>query len=201
MWYRSILLLGICLSAPALYGQQPDTATIVRPYDLPSEEEGAVILPEAAESAWPVPKKALMWAIIPGGGQMYNRRWWKVPLVVGGFYVLYRTLDYNQDLYRRLRTAYELKLDNQEHEFSQTGIDNVATLRNLRDRYDKSTQMSYVFMVLGYALQGIEAYVDAHLRQFDIDDDLSFRLKPVLGTSPLGQQPVMGIGLIIPLNK
>ncbi|MCB0631713.1 MAG: DUF5683 domain-containing protein [Saprospiraceae bacterium] len=152
------------------------------------------------ESSWPVPKKALMWSIIPSGGQIYNRRWWKVPLVVGGFYALYRTIDYNTDLYSRLKTAYLLKLDDQPHEFSGTSIDNASTLRNLRDRYDKNTQMSYVFLVLGYALQGVEAYVDAHLRQFDIDDDLSMRLKPTIDILPVSGQPVPGIGLVIPIR-
>lgn len=199
MYYRLLFTAALLLICAGLYGQQPDTATIIRPYDIPTDVEGAVIVPEKV-SDWPVPKKALMWAIIPGGGQVYNRRWWKVPLVAGGFYALYRNVDYNQDLYRRLRTAYELKLKNEEHEFSQTGIDNVTTLRNLRDRYDKNTQLGYVFMVLGYALQGIEAYVDAHLRQFDIDDDLSFRFKPVLESTPIAAHPVLGLGVVIPIK-
>jgi hypothetical protein len=193
----SIAVLLLLLSQ-SLQGQ--DTTTVVTP-DISTDS----LLQEAdkaieQESKWPVPKKALLWSIIPGGGQVYNRDWWKVPLVAGGFYALYRTIDYNTDIYRRLQNAYLLKLDDQEHEFSGSSIDNVSTLRNLRDRYDKSTQMSYVFLILGYALQGVEAYVDAHLRQFDIDDDLSMRLKPTLDILPVSGQAVMGIGVVIPIK-
>lgn len=176
-----------------------DTTSLVTPASdslLTAVEEALI----QEESTWPVPKKALLWSIIPSGGQVYNRRWWKVPLVVGGFYALYRTIDYNTDLYNRLKTAYQLKLENEEHEFTGTSIDNASTLRNLRDRYDKSTQMSYVFLVLGYALQGVEAYVDAHLRQFDINDDLSMRLKPTMDILPVSGQPIIGVGLVVPLK-
>lgn len=191
------ILLFSCFG-PGLFAQ--DT-TLVAPISgndslLTAVEEAIV----KEESTWPVPKRALLWSIIPSGGQIYNRRWWKVPLVVGGFYALYRTIDYNTDLYTRLKTAYLLKLDDQPHEFTGTSIDNASTLRNLRDRYDKNTQMSYVFLLLGYTLQGVEAYVDAHLRQFDIDDDLSMRLKPTMDLLPITGQPVVGIGIVIPLK-
>ncbi|WP_170110441.1 DUF5683 domain-containing protein [Flavilitoribacter nigricans] len=199
MLYRIFSVTLLCfLLSQSVSGQ--DTTTIVRPDT--STDSLLVEADKAIEknSNWPVPKKALLWSIIPSGGQVYNRDWWKVPLVAGGFYALYRTIDYNTDLYRRLQDAYLLKLDNKEHEFTGTSIDNVRTLRNLRDRYDKNTQMSYVFLLLGYALQGIEAYVDAHLRQFDIDDDLSFRLKPTLEMLPVSGQAVMGVGVVIPIK-
>lgn len=198
MLYRifSISLLCLLLSQGAA-GQ--DT-TAVNPTIDNDSLLTAVDAAIEQESEWPVPKKALLWSIIPGGGQVYNRDWWKVPLVAGGFYALYRTIDYNTDLYQRLRDAYLLKLDDKEHEFTGTGVDNVSTLRNLRDRYDKNTQMSYVFLLIGYTLQGVEAYVDAHLRQFDIDDDLSLRLKPTLDMLPISGQPVMGVGLVIPIR-
>lgn len=197
MHYRIFFLALWCFCLSNLLSGQDTTA--VQPVGKDSLLT-AVDKAIKKESAWPVPKKALLWAIIPSGGQIYNRRWWKVPLVVGGFYALYRTIEYNTDLYTRLKTAYLLKLDDQPHEFSGTGIDNANTLRNLRDRYDKNTQMSYVFLIMGYALQGIEAYVDAHLRNFDIDDDLSLRLKPTLDMLPISGQPVLGVGVVIPLR-
>lgn len=199
MLYRVFSISLFCLVfAASLRGQ--DTTTVVTPNtateDLLQEADKAI----KKNSSWPVPKRALLWSIIPGGGQVYNRDWWKVPLVAGGFYALYRTIDYNTDIYRRLQDAYLLKLEDMDHEFSGTSIDNITTLRNLRDRYDKNTQMSYVFLILGYALQGVEAYVDAHLRQFDIDDDLSFRLKPTLDILPISGQAVMGFGVVIPIK-
>lgn len=109
-------------------------------------------------------------------------------------------VDYNQSLYRRLRDALNLKRQGEEHEFTGTTLDNLSTLRSLRDSYDKNTQTAYVGIVLVYTLQAMEAFVDAHLKGFDVNDDLSLRVKPnVEFIAPLGQ-PVMGIGVSIPLN-
>lgn len=147
------------------------------------------------KGTYPVPKKAALFAIIPGGGQIYNKRWWKLPFVYGAFGGLVYSIDYNQSRYRRLRDALELERMDMEHEFSGTGIDNEQTLRSLRDEFDKNTQLSYIGLVFVYLLQSMEAYVDAHLKNFDVSDDLELKIKPQMEmTSALGQ-PVIGIGL------
>ena len=149
----------------------------------------------------PKPNRTLLWSLLPAGGQIYNRRWWKVPLVYGAFVGLGIAIDYNQNLYRDLRDAYLLALNDEPHQFSGTTIDSPNALRNLRDSFDKNTQTAYVGLVLLYALQSIEAYVDSHLRSFDVDDDLSFKIKPSVDVNGLTGQPVMGIGISIPLGR
>ena len=114
---------------------------------------------------------------------------------VGG--VVY-AIDYNTGQYRRLRNALNLKRDGKEHEFSNTGIDNEQSLRNLRDQFDKNRQLSYVGLVVVHALQAVEAFVDAHLQNFDSDEDLSLRIRPDFQVTPFGQ-PSLGIGLRIPV--
>ncbi|MBK8705898.1 MAG: hypothetical protein IPN33_21660 [Saprospiraceae bacterium] len=151
-------------------------------------------LPPAKDTSlaakWPVPRKALLWSIAPGGGQIYNKRWWKLPLVYGAFAGIVYSIDYNQGRYRRLKTALALKLDGLDHEWTGTTLDNARTLRILRDKYDKNTQLSYVGIVLVYALQGIEAFTDAHLRNFDIGDDLSMRIQPAPAIHQLSGAPL-----------
>ncbi|NRB52212.1 MAG: hypothetical protein HRU41_31350 [Saprospiraceae bacterium] len=149
----------------------------------------------------PKPNRTLLWSLLPAGGQIYNRRWWKVPLVYGAFVGLGIAIDYNQNLYRDLRDAYLLALNDEPHQFSGTTIDSPNALRNLRDSFDKNTQTAYVGLVLLYALQSMEAYVDSHLRSFDVDDDLSFKIKPSVDVNGLTGQPVMGIGISIPLGR
>lgn len=149
---------------------------------------------------WPVPRKALLWSIAPGGGQIYNRRWWKLPLVYGAFAGIAYSIDYNQGRYRRLKTAYSRKLDGLDHEWTGTVLDNTRTLRILRDKYDKNTQLSYVGIVLVYALQGIEAFTDAHLRNFDISDDLSMRIQPSPASHQLSGAPIPGLSIRLQLN-
>lgn len=151
---------------------------------------------------YPNPKKALIIGlVVPGGGQMYNKRWYKLPFVYGALTGMVLLIDYNQSRYRRLSTALDLKRQDLPHEFSGTAIDNISSLRNLRDGFDKNTQLSYVGLFIVYALQSIEAFVDAHLKDFDIDDDLGLKIKPNVDLGLPFQGPSLGITLSVPLSK
>ncbi|MBK8043185.1 MAG: hypothetical protein IPK21_11330 [Haliscomenobacter sp.] len=132
----------------------------------------------------PNPKTALKLSLIfPGAGQLYNGKWWKAPLVYGALGGMIYTIDFNQSRYRRLQTALELQLENQPHEFSDR-ITSPDALRSLRDQYDKATQLSYIGTFAVYVVIGVEAFVDAHLQNFDVSEDLSLRVKPVLILPP-----------------
>lgn len=191
-------LLALSALPLLLSAQEADTLAVAATDTLPVE---------AKKENWfnkdyPNPKKAgLLSLALPGGGQLYNKRWWKLPFVYGAMGGMVYTIDYNQSRYRRLRTALDLKRKNEEHEFSGTALDNTTTLRTLRDKYDKNTQLSYVGLFLVYTLQAMEAFVDAHLKTFDVNDDLGLQLKPRMDyVAPLGQ-PTLGLGLSVPLNK
>lgn len=192
----TILVLFCCLGR--LAAQQVDTTVTEAPVDTVIEKQKKE---NWFNRDYPNPKRAALLSLaIPGAGQLYNKRWWKVPLVYGALTGMVLVVDYNQSLYRRLRDALNLKRQGEEHEFTGTTLDNLSTLRSLRDSYDKNTQTAYVGIVLVYTLQAMEAFVDAHLKGFDVNDDLSLRVKPnVEFIAPLGQ-PVMGIGVSIPLN-
>lgn len=150
-----------------------------------------------------VPRKSLILALsFPGLGQLYNGRWWKLPFVYGAFGGIIYSIDYNTDLYKRLNTALNLARQDEEHEFSGTSIDDVNTLQVTRDQFDKNRQLSYIGLVIVYALQAVEAYADAHLINFDMDEDLSrLKLRPTLEISSPIVGPYMGLQLTIPLNK
>jgi hypothetical protein len=142
-----------------------------------------------------VPRQALLWSIIPGGGQVYNRRWWKVPLVFSAFSGVAAVLDFNQSNYKRFKVAYSAELAGETHEF--TGfIDSASELKVFRDNFDKSRQTNYFFLAGVYILQGVEAYVDTHLRNFDIDEDLShWQVKPALLPGGPYQAPTLALAL------
>lgn len=194
------LLLSLFLLPTLLFSQTVDSLDQVSPDPVvvDSLEQGEV---KVKSKFIPKPNRTLMWSLLPAGGQIYNRRWWKVPLVYGAFVGLGLAIDYNQNLYRDLRDAYLLALNDEPHQFSGTTIDSPNALRNLRDSFDKNTQTAYVGLVLLYALQSMEAYVDSHLRSFDVDDDLSFKIKPSVDVNGLTGQPVMGIGISIPIGR
>ncbi|MBB4078258.1 hypothetical protein GGR28_000859 [Lewinella aquimaris] len=155
------------------------------------------------------PKRALLWSIIPGGGQVYNKAWWKVPLVYSGLLGVVAVADYNQTQYQRFVTALEARclgdgnvivIPNaecipKESEFSVDEVTSQA-LVTARNNANRTRQTAY-FGILGvYILQAVEAFTDAHLRDFDISDDLSIRIAPTV--SPGG---LAGAGLTVPLGS
>jgi hypothetical protein len=145
-------------------------------------------LPRKVKTFKPSPQRAALYSFIPGGGQIYNRSYWKVPIVyglIGGLAYLTRetTLEY-----RRFRDAYSASLKGEPHEFSDLGV-STFVLRNVRDESRKSMEEAYVFLTLAYFAQIAEAYVDAHLQDFDISDDLSLRIKPSIMPTPFGIVP------------
>ena len=155
------------------------------------------------------PRNALLWSIIPGGGQVYNKRWWKVPIVYGGLLGMVAYADFNQTRYVRFRTALENRclgegnviiVPNAEciptpDEFDPTRTTNDALL-SARNNADRARQTAYIGIFVAVLLQGVEAYTDAHLQQFDISDDLSFRIGPVV--QPDGR---LAAGLTFPLGS
>lgn len=196
MTMKKLLLVCIMLFFGLLgFGQQIDSLTTP---ELPEPELNLNEIQKADE--WPSPKKAILFAIIPGGGQIYNKRWWKVPIVyafmAGGIYAI----DLNRDWYLRLNTALNLSREGLEHEFTPFGL-TTTTLKIQRDRYNKYMQQSYLATVAFYLLQGTEAFVDAHLRNFDLDEDLSFKVSPSLEYIPQTNQPVVGMTIAIPISR
>lgn len=170
-WKQTILGLCLSLTVVALHGQVADTTPVLTP-DLQ--------LDSIAAPRTYVPRKALLWAIVPGGGQVYNRRWWKVPLVFGAFSGVAAVWQFNQSNYERFSTAYELELAGEMHEFTGV-ITDAERLKVFRDNFNQSRQTTAFALVAVYLLQGVEAYVDTHLRQFDISEDLSqWQVRPTL---------------------
>ena len=149
---------------------------------------------------YPNPKKALYLSLaIPGGGQIYNKRWWKLPFVYGGYTLLGIALDFNTRNYKDFRDAYIAELANEPHPYSNTGLD-ARDLKRLRDGYDKNRQLSYIGFFALHLIQTAEAFVDCHLKTFDVSDDLSLKVKPTMGLTEVGTSYV-GIGLAFELSK
>ena len=139
-------------------------------------------------------KAAFFSAVIPGGGQIYNKKYWKVPLAWAAVGIpTYFYLDNNSE-YKRYRTAYkqrkigerdEFTLDDGTELISLTGLERAQkTLRGNRD-------LSLLVVLLGYVLQIVEASVNAHLLQFDASDNIS--INPSILTNPINfEAPSVG---------
>ena len=146
----------------------------------------------------PIPKKALLFSMIPGGGQIYNRKLWyiKLPLVYGAFIGSGIAIQYNSSYYSYFKKNHYNKLNNIELDKSKVpNISFLSTdvLRQYRDSFYKSAQQSYVVFALVYILSAAEAFTTAHLMNFDVSEDLSFKIKPSFENLPIGN--AFGIGI------
>lgn len=128
-------------------------------------------------------------AIVPGLGQAYNKRYWKIPIVYGaigtGIY-FYTT---NNQEYKRYRDAYKQRLKGVDDEFSGQFSD--ATLINAQRTFQRNRDLSLIITIGLYVLNIVDANVDAHLRQFNVSDDLSFR--PEIYPTDINQQQNVGL--------
>lgn len=125
-------------------------------------------------------------ALVPGLGQAYNKKYWKIPLIYGGGIALYTYFEfYNYQLYR-FNTAYEEAYYGKEisdaeiaSKFSDyTDADKTSALKVYRNKYYKEAARGLIFLGLLYIANVIDAMVDAYLFSYDISDDLSLNLEP-----------------------
>lgn len=145
----------------------------------------------------PNPTKATWLAlVIPGGGQIYNRKYWKLPIIYGGFAGCAYALSWNGKMYKDYAQAYMDIMDNNpntnsfqdllppNHNYTDTQLKDL--LRKRKDTYRRYRDLS-IFAVIGvYLISIIDAYVDAELSNFDISPDLSMRVEPtIINNNPL----------------
>ncbi len=142
-------------------------------------------------------------AIIPGWGQITNKRYWKLPLVYGALgtttYIFFR----NVKQFKEADRAYKNAIDN------DTGNDNLIpepyftvrsrpdVIRNFRNQVRQNVDYSVLFFIAFWGLNVVDAAVDAHLKTFDVSDDLSLQIRP--GYSPIAN--TNGVSLILHIGK
>ncbi|NVO85962.1 DUF5683 domain-containing protein [Hymenobacter terrestris] len=149
------------------------------------------------------PQKAALLALaLPGAGQVYNRRYWKLPLVYGGLGGVGYGLFFYQTGYREYADGKNQLIANPDMAISElegkrvsqeTSAANVQRGVNFYRR-NRDTFIAYTAVVYGITI--LDALVDAHLRNFDVSDDLSLRLDPAVLPSP-GQAPRAGLALTL----
>lgn len=146
----------------------------------------------------PDPNKALLLALIPGAGQIYNRMYWKLPIVYGAFMGCTYAVTWNNRNYQDYRNAYidlmsedplsndrwmdmvpsSYQTDEEKLSWAKNNKDNVYKSR--RDYFRRYRDLSIIISAGVYLLSILDAYVDAQLFDFDISPDLSMRLEPTV---------------------
>ncbi|MBR6320258.1 MAG: hypothetical protein IKR50_07455 [Prevotella sp.] len=198
----------------SLYEAMPkDTAVVVD-----GVEQGASLVAQQAVpkgqgrdwSKWrPNPQKALWLAlVIPGGGQIYNRKYWKLPIVYGGFLGCIYALSWNNMMYKDYAQAYRDLEDNDPttnyfkrfegigRQINDQTAERYKTIfKSRRDRYRRYRDLSFFVMLGIYAVSVIDAYVDAELSEFDISKDLSLKVSPAVINNGANRNPLYATAL------
>lgn len=186
-------------------------------------QEPAVVKPASTDSAPAVIKKpwvnkydssikahnpkvaALRSALLPGLGQIYNKKYWKLPIIYGALGVTSGIFIYNLNYYKATRFAYTVKynmrvLHIDSAKFAQIKSElkplDEESLRSYRNQFRRDIDYSAILFLVFWGLNVVDATVDAHMKSFDVSPDLSFKIKP--GYSSLAQ--TNGISLILSLK-
>lgn len=179
------------------------TADDYHPYGLEKKRE---FNPSPERAVW-------MSALFPGLGQIYNRRYWKLPIVVGGFMGLGYAMNWNSNMLQDYSQAYRDIMDNdpstksymdffppntKEESLNKTWLTNV--LKSRRDYYRRNRDLCIISCVALYLVCMIDAYVDASLAHFDISPDLSIDWSPSIGIDPIAPERKLNVGIQWALN-
>lgn len=227
--YCSTLILAvvILLPLPVLsQTEQPDTIELIPLYKVEAEQPvkadtfsivaNKVQKEKRDWTTWRPNAKRAMWLalVCPGAGQIYNRKYWKLPIIYGGFVGCAYAYSWNNQMYQDYKQAYLDIMDDDDstHSYDQflhlgNKIDesNISRYQNIfskrKDRFRRYRDLSFFCIIGVYALSVIDAYVDASLSEFDISEDLSLRVEPAFINNSIGSSLRSGaIGLQCSLN-
>lgn len=162
---------------------------------------------EIDQKIWvPNPTKATWLAlVIPGGGQIYNRKYWKLPIFYGGFAGCAYALTWNSKMYKDYSTAYKDAMNGNMqsssitdllppgYKISETQLKEL--LRKRKDTYRRYRDLSIFAFIGVYLLSVIDAYVDAELSNFDITPDLSMKVEPAVIDNRINNSSNRSVGL------
>jgi len=148
--------------------------------------------------------KATLYSMaLPGLGQAYNKKYWKIPIVYAGFGVFYYLIRFNDKEYKAWRAAYYHTLNNKNgleppiNEYEEKYSDDPDFLKANKDFHRRNRDLNYILTAFWYLLNVVDATVDAHLYTWEVDENLSFRLEPQIYNGFTSYKPAGGLKLSI----
>jgi hypothetical protein len=155
--------------------QEKDTLVIITdtvPKSDKSSQKDSIFLAEHS------PRKATIYsAVLPGLGQIYNHKYWKVPIVYVGFGGLIYGIIYNNDQYQFYKEKYKYMVDNNLTEWEDVTIEQAEVYKDFHKRW---RDLFYIGTAGFYVLQILDANVDAHLINYDISEDVALIIDPAI---------------------
>ena len=212
--FTKLLLCLVCLflNTADLSAQDQADSVMARGTQaepLPRLDTDSLMVPQLktakAPKDWRPNSQRALWLalVLPGGGQIYNRKYWKLPIIYGGFMGCIYAMNWNNMMYRDYSQAYLDIMDSDPntcsynkflHLGNQITPENEERYKQIfkkrKDRYRRWRDMSFFCLIGVYALSVIDAYVDAELSEFDISKDLTLRVEPAVIPSRTSRSPL-----------
>lgn len=199
-FYFSLFILGM---SPALTAQEEEEVLVN--VDSTGRETITADTVEKKVKVYSPKTAAIRSAILPGLGQIYNKKYWKLPIVYGALGTSAGIFIYNLNWYKRTKYAYKVLFEQDVANYENVhpklrrlvDAGQLETIKYYRDEYRRDIDYSVLFFVVLWGLNVVDAAVDAHLKAFDVSPDLSFHLKP--GHSDMAG--TTGLSLVMTIGK
>ena len=174
-----------------IFAQQKEDTMVIKPNVNPdTTTKDSTVSKKSLKKKFNPKVATFRSAILPGWGQFYNKKYWKIPIVYGALGTTAGIFFYNLKTYKRLRQAVILRSDTIPGNDNQVYPDfiNLSTesLRSYRNEYRQNIDYSVLVFLLFWGLNVVDATVDAHLKGFDVSPDVSMKIRPGLNSSNNG---------------
>lgn len=175
---RTLFLFFVLILSENVHSQKQDSLRVTVP----------ILTTDTTASKWKVkwtmsphsPLKATVYsAILPGAGQAYNKKYWKIPIVAAGLGTCVFMIHDNNKHFQYFKREYIARVDNNPTTVA-TALESTDYLNRSQEQYHKWRDVSYLALLGVYVFQMIDANVDGHLFYFDASEDLSFQLSPTV---------------------
>jgi hypothetical protein len=150
------------------------------------------LIQEKEKKSHSIKRATIYSAVLPGLGQAYNKKYWKIPIIYAGFGVMTYFIIYNTQEYNEYKEAYIYKANDETYPIDNDYVDiyNLDQLESGMDTYRRYRDISYIVTALWYVINILDANVDAHFVDYDISDDLSLEWQPYF--IPVQKYPLPG---------
>lgn len=193
----SLSILVILINS-GLKAQESDSVFIT-PQDTIAVEANDIIEIDTLENR---PNTAALYsAALPGLGQAYNKKYWKIPIIYGGGLIMGYFVNYNHKLYKQYKDGLYALIDGDDRTMPvpYNPLIDETRYRKAVDYYRKYRDLTMIGTALVYVLFIVDAHVDAHLELFTVDDDISLNLEPGFNQTAM-QTNVIGLSLKLRFN-
>lgn len=184
LFYIAFFLFVFTVPAAAQDNNEPEELIV-------TEQDSTLLKPYTIDPLAPS-KAAFYSAVLPGLGQVYNKKYWKVPIVYGGLGLSLYYYSWNNQKYHEYRDAYRNRLAGKPVEGRLSSLDEDRLIRGQRF-HQRNRDLSLLITVGIYILNIVDANVDAHLMQFNVNENLS--LRPQLQQNEIDYKHNMGLSL------